>query len=507
MQMTEDLIRSVVEQVLSQMGTASTNGSSSRVSGTLGVYPTADAAVMAADAAFAKFRLRPIADRKAAVDRIKAICVENAEELGRRELDETKIGRLDHKIAKLRDFIPIIPGPEFLHTDIASGDDGITLTDYAPFGVIGAITPVTHSLPTLAANAISMLSSGNTVVFNAHPSGAKVAAEGVRRFNRAIREAIGLDDLVTIIDPPTLESASALFDHRNVKLLVVTGGPAVARAALGSKRRAIVAGPGNPPVVVDTTADLENAAKSIIFGAAFDNNLLCIGEKQVFAVSGIFDGLMDAVARNGGFRLSPPQIEALTKAAFSKGDDGKFHVNKDLVGMDPPVLGKFAGVSVPQGAQILFGETGEDHLFVEHEQMMPFVPFVRVPNVDRAIEMARKSEHGYGHTAVLHSRDTGVMSKMGKAMDCTIFVVNGPSTAGLGGAAVPSFSIAGPTGEGVTTPLTFCRQRRSAIVGGMRVRLSSEGKNRCNSASFSAPRRRPSGTPRSRGSGCSSSRC
>ena len=468
MQMTEDLIRSVVEQVLSQMGTAHANGSSSRPSGTFGVYPTADAAVMAADAAFAKFRLRPLADRKAAVDRIKSHLRRE-----RRGIRPPRAGRDQDRPPRPQDrqaprLYPDHPGPEYLHTDIDSGDDGITLTDYSPFGVIGAITPVTHSLPTLAANAISMLSSGNTVVFNAHPSGAKVAAEGVRRFNKAIKEAIGLDDLITIIDPPTLESASALFDHRGVKLLVVTGGPAVARAALGSKRRAIVAGPGNPPVVVDTTADLENAAKSIILGAAFDNNLLCIGEKQVFAVSGIFDGLMDAVARNGGFRLSPPQIEALTKAAFSKGDDGKFHVNKDLVGMDPPVLGKFAGVSVPQGTQILFGETGEDHLFVEHEQMMPFIPFVRVPNVDRAIEMARKSEHGYGHTATLHSRDTAVMTKMGKAMDCTIFVVNGPSTAGLGGAAVPSFSIAGPTGEGVTTPLTFCRQRRSAIVGGMR---------------------------------------
>ncbi len=467
MQMTEDLIRSVVQQVLSQMGTPATNGASRKPSGNLGAYPSADAAVSAAEAAFEKFRLRPLADRKTAVDLIKKICVENAEEYGRKELEETKIGRLDHKIAKLRDTIPLIPGVEFLKTDILSGDDGITLTDYAPFGVIGAITPVTHSLPTLAANAISMLSAGNTVVFNAHPSGAKIAAEGVRRFNKAIIDAIGIEDLITIIDPPTLESATALFENRGVKLLVVTGGPAVARAALGSKRRAIVAGPGNPPVVVDATADLEKAAASIIFGAAFDNNLLCIGEKQVFAVSEIFEPLMEAVGRKGGYRIQGGQIDALTSAAFTLGDDKKLHVNKDLVGQDASVLGKFAGVDAPKNTQILFGETGEDHPFVEHEQMMPFIPFVRVPNVDRAIDLAKKSEHGYGHTAVLHSRDTEVMSKMGRAMDCTIFVVNGPSTAGLGD-RIPSFSIAGPTGEGVTTPLTFCRQRRTAIAGGLK---------------------------------------
>ena len=465
MQMTEDLIRNVVAQVLSQMGTgAGTNG---RPGGRDGVYPTADAAVAAADAAFRNFRDRPLADRKKAVAVIKKICVEQAEELGRAELAETKIGRLEHKIAKLRDTIPTIPGVEYLEVEAQSGEGGLTLTEYAPFGVIGAITPVTHSLPTLACNAISMLSGGNTVVFNAHPSGANIAAEGVRRFNRAIREAIGLDDLLTIIDPPTLESASALFDHRGVKLLVVTGGPAVARAALASKRRAIVAGPGNPPVVVDATACLDNAADAIIFGASYDNNLLCIGEKQVFAVVDIFDKLMDVMARKGAYRLNAGQIDALTKAAFVKGDDGKPHVNKDLIGQDAAVLGKYAGVDVPRDCLLLYGETGEDHPFVDHEQMMPFLPFVRVPNVDRAIALAKETEHGFGHTSVLHSRDVGVMSKMGRIMDSTIFVVNGPSTAGLGEPAVGSFSIAGPTGEGVTTPLTFCRQRRAAVRGAM----------------------------------------
>jgi aldehyde dehydrogenase len=466
--MTEDLIRNVVEQILAQMGTsANANGTPN---GKDGVYPTADAAVQAAGKAFQAFNTRPLADRAAAVNAIKTICVEQADELGRMELDETGIGRLDHKIAKLRDAIPRAPGVEFLRTETFSGDDGLTLGDASPFGVLGAITPVTHSLPTLAGNAISMLAAGNTVVFNAHPSGAKVAAEGVRRFNRAIRQAIGIDDLLTIIETPTLETAAALFDHKGVKLLVVTGGPAVARAALESKRRAIVAGPGNPPVVVDATACLQNAAKSIIEGAAFDNNLLCIGEKQVFAVESIFDKLLDQVARQGGFRLNPQQIEALTRAAFSTGGDGKMHVNKELVGKDPAVLGKHAGVNIPDGTQILFGETNADHLFVEHEQMMPFIPFVRVSNVDRAIELAKESEHGYGHTAILHSRDTSVMTKMGKAMDCTIFVVNGPSVAGLGlgGEGYLSFSIAGPTGEGVTTPLTFTRQRRTAIAGGMR---------------------------------------
>ena len=472
MQMSEDLIRNVVQQVLSQMGTGVANGHARAPfdagRGTHGVYRTVDDAVGAATSAFEQFRRRPLRDRAAAVAIVKKICVEQADELGRMELDETKIGRLDHKIAKLKVTIPAIPGVEYLRTDAASGDGGLALTEFAPFGVIGAITPVTHSLPTLAGNAINMLASGNTVVFNAHPSGARIAAEGVRRFNRAIAAELKIEDLLTIVESPTLESAQALFEHRGVKLLVVTGGQAVARAALASRKRAIVAGPGNPPVVVDRTACLDNAARSIVEGCSFDNNLLCIGEKQVFAVSEVFDKLTDSVARHGGYRLNASQVEALTRAAFKRGDDGKPHLDKALVGQMPTVLARAAGVSVPDGTQILFGETDADHPFVTHEQMMPFLPFVRVPDVDRAIEAAKASEHGYGHTAVLHSRDTSVMQRMGRAMDCTIFAINGPSTSALGGEAVPSFSIAGPTGEGVTTPLTFTRSRRTAVVGSMR---------------------------------------
>ncbi len=482
MQLSEQMIRSVVEQVLSQMGTpGSPMGSMSNGNGTHasalaqtglgeGIFSDVDSAVAATTQAFATFRNRSIAFRRQVTDCIRRVCIEGAEDLGRLELEETKIGRLDHKIEKLITAGHRTPGVEMLETQIAAGDHGLTLTNFVPFGVIAAITPVTHSLPTLASNAINMLAAGNTVVYNAHPSGASIAMEGVRRFNRLIRQETGLTDLLTIVHPPTLESAQRLFSHRDIALLVVTGGASVARAALGSNRRAIVAGPGNPPVVVDETADLDNAAKSIVLGAAYDNNLLCIGEKQVFAVASIFDALMNVMSRHQAYRLQPDQIDALTRAAFQLKDGGKLVVNKAMIGQDPVVLAQQIGLSVPPGTQLLYGETGRDHAFVDHEQMMPFVPFVRVANVDEAIAAAVESEHGYGHTAILHSNDAQVMERMGRAMNCTIFVVNGPCVAGLGsgGEGVGSYSIAGPTGEGVTTPLTFTRQHRTAIIDGLR---------------------------------------
>jgi aldehyde dehydrogenase len=477
MQITDELIRGVVAQVLERMRTgqaipaAGTNGKTNGRPRQRGVFGDVESAVAAAAKAQHDFEARGLDDRRKAVACVRRICSEQAEELGREELEETKIGRLPHKIEKLKVIADRIPGVEFLKTEAFSGENGVSLQEYAPFGVIGVITPVTHSLPTLACNAINMLAAGNSLVCNPHPSGAHIACKGVHLFNQAIVEAIGIDNLLTIVETPTLETAQAIFDHREVRMLCVTGGPAVGRAALRSPKRAIVAGPGNPPVVVDETADLDRAARSIVEGGAYDNNLLCIGEKEVFAVAPIFDELMAAMTRYRAVRFDAGQIDALTKAAFVKDDKGHAVVNKDLIGQDAAVLAERAGAKVPADTELLFGETDESHPFVDVEQMMPFVPFVRVPDVDTAIALAKKYEHGFKHTSVIHSRNVDTITRMGREMDTTLFVQNGPSTAGLGsgGEGYLSFSIATPTGEGVTTPLTFTRQRRSTTVGALRI--------------------------------------
>lgn len=491
---TEQAIRAVVEEVLAELGksavkTAPSNGDGRpqipvqsagsarpamgpQATGNWGVFQSVDAAVGAAQEAFRALQSKTIADRERVVQIVKTICERDAEELGRLELEETKIGRLDHKIEKLK-IIKLVPGTEWLRSDCFSGDHGLTVEEYAPFGVVGAITPVTHSLPTLAGNVVNMVAAGNTVVFNPHPSGARIACEGVRRFNRAIAEAIGVENIITIIETPTIESANEIFNHRDVRMLCVTGGPAVGRAALQARKKAIVAGPGNPPVVVDESADIEKAAKSIVQGAAYDNNLLCIGEKEVFAVQSIFDSLMDAMGRSGGYRLNAQQIDALTRLSFSppKEAGGHWGLNRDFVGRDASFLAEQIGVRVPAGTQLLYGETDTNNPFVPEEQMMPFVPFVRARDAMQAIELAHRFEHGYGHTAVIHSRNVHNMTVMGRLMNTTLFVKNGPSPAGLGlgGEGYLSFSVATPTGEGITNPLTFTRSRRCVMVDELRV--------------------------------------
>ncbi|HEY2893708.1 MAG TPA: aldehyde dehydrogenase family protein [Pirellulales bacterium] len=474
MQATEELIRNVVEQVLTRIGSTAVGGNGRTYEGRYGVFDCVDQAVEAATRAFEQLSERTLEDRKRIIDHIRRISIEQSVELGTMEMEETKIGRLDHKIEKLKTLGERTPGVEFMRSEVFSGDHGLAVIEHAPFGVIGAITPVTHSLPTITGNAVSMIAGGNTLVVNPHPGGKRVAAEGVRRFNQAIYRDLGIDNLICVIAEPTIESADAIFKHRGVKLICVTGGPAVARAAMQSSKRAIVAGPGNPPVVVDETANLDRAARSIIEGGSYDNNLLCIAEKEVFVVSEVFDEMMSAMERAGAVRLNSREIDSLTKVAIAETGEGQHRhqvAAKDFIGQDAPVLAKAAGRRIPDKTDLVFGETDEFHPFVSVEQMMPFVPFVRVRDIDEAIEKAKLYEHGFRHTSIIHSNNVRNMTRMGRALDTTLFVKNGPCMAslGLGGEGYLSFSIATPTGEGVTTPLTFTRERRCSLIDDLRI--------------------------------------
>ncbi|MEO0586033.1 MAG: aldehyde dehydrogenase [Planctomycetota bacterium] len=468
-----ELVHSVVSEVLRQL---TTNGAGVAVAApppaaasTDGLFTEVEPALATAERAHRQLVDAGVETRDAICKLIKQIARDNAQAWGQFELDETKVGRLAHKIAKL-ELLEQVPGVEFLQTPAHSGDDGIALDEGAPWGVIGVVTPVTHSIPTMSANAINMIAAGNAMVVNPHPSGSKSAALAAKAYNTAIREQFGIDPLVCVINPPTLQTAEEIFAHPRIPLLVATGGPAVARAASSQPKRAIVAGPGNPPVVVDDSADLDRAARSIIDGAAFDNNLLCIGEKEVFVVGSVFDAMLDAMRRAGAVQLNATQVESLTGAAMSYHDD-HWSPNKEFVGADASKLAAAAGVAAPAGTDLLFGETTADHPFVGTEQMMPFLPFVRCRDFDHALQLAVENEHGYGHTGIIHSNNLAHITRMGRVMNTTIFVVNGPCTAGLGigGEGFPSYSIATPSGEGITSPATFTRFRRMSLSGSLRI--------------------------------------
>ncbi|HVO13456.1 MAG TPA: aldehyde dehydrogenase [Vicinamibacteria bacterium] len=441
-----------------------------------GVFATVDEAVSAAADAQTRLAAMSLAERGRAIEVIRTICEEQAEELGRRELEETKIGRIEQKVEKLRSIRNVL-GVEALRIEARSDQSGLTVIERAPWGVVGMVLPATHSAPTLASNAVNVLAGGNAAVFSPHPAAARIAKHALQLFNRGIERETGLRNALTTVAEPSIRSAEELFRHPGIALLCVTGGPAVVRSAMAAGKRVIAAGPGNPPVVVDETADLDAAARAIIEGASWDNNLLCIGEKEVFVVASVATEFLAAMRRAGAVQLDEAAIARLAEAAFEFEDEraargcGRAHLKRDLVGRDASVLAAAAGVRVPPATLLLFGETGEDHAFVQEEQMMPFLPVVRVPDFDAAVAAALRAEHGYRHTALIHSRDVGNVTRMARAMNTTLFVHNGPCIAALGsgGAGYLSFSIATPTGEGVTTPLTFTRERQIALAGALRI--------------------------------------
>ena len=438
-----------------------------------GVFEDARAACRAAHEAFVQLGEKGLEGRRKVIEIVKTLADTNAEAWGKDELQETGIGRLDHKIEKLQ-ILKLVPGVEFLQPYGLSGDHGITLEEYTPFGVVGAVTPATHSVPTMSGNVINMVAAGNACVFNPHPGAARCAAAAARAYNEAIHRELGIANLICVIAKPTLESFDAICGDEHVRLLCITGGPVVVQAAMKTGKRAICAGPGNPPVVVTCCADLRKAAESVIQGAAYDNNLLCIGEKELFVIDRAADEFIANLERAGAARLNSSQIDALKKEAFVwHNDNGSSHaaVNKELVGRDAAVLARRAGINVPDKTPLLFGETAPDDLFVEEEQMMPFLPVIRVKDIHEAVQRAKEAEHNYRHTAIIHTCNVNHMTTMARALDTTLFVKNGPSMAGLGlgGEGYLSYSIATPTGEGVTSPKTFTRTRRCVMVDNLKI--------------------------------------
>ena len=437
-----------------------------------GVYPTLDEAIAAAAAAYRGTRME-LDQRKAIVAAVRKHCLEQAEVLARMAVEETGLGRVDDKLTKNRLVLEKAPGPEDLEVQAVTGARGMMVTEWAPFGVVGAITPVTNPAATILSNAIAIVSAGNAVVFNPHPSARRVSNAAVRLVNRAIVEAGGPANFVVSTVEPTIESARTLMSHPDVRVLLVTGGPGVVREALKSDKRAITAGPGNPPAVVDETADVEKAGADIVLGASFDNNIVCTDEKETIAVASIADRLVRSMAEHGAYVLAEHELRKLERVIFTElGAPGKpGHVNPAWIGRDASRILAEIGVRPSVEPRLLVAEVPVDHSLVWTEQMMPVMPVVRVPDVTAAIDLAVRAEHGFRHTASIHSTNVATITAMARAMNCSIFVANGPNFSGLGqgGEGFATMSIASPSGDGMTRPRTFSRERRITVVGAMRI--------------------------------------
>ena len=471
-QIDEKQIEEIVSQVLKtlqQGGSAAvqpTFSAGASSSSRAGVFATAAEAIAAAKTAQAAFVKLGFAKRREIIEAIKTVSLANAERLADLAVQDTNMGNAAHKVMKNEGAVTLSPGVDDLISEAISGDSGTLLIEYVPFGVINSITPTTNPTSTVINHAIIMLSAGNSVVFSPHPNARDCTEETMHIINEAIVKAGAPPNLLTSVENASLRTAKEIMEHPDIAMLVATGGASVVKAALSSGKKTIAAGPGNPPAIIDETADVQEAAKHVIAGTSFDNNLLCIGEKALFVIESVANETVRELTQNGGHLLNASQREALEAVVTEKGES-----NKEYIGKDATTILNAAGITAPAQTVAIVVEVPADHDFVINEYLMPILPVVRCRDFDEALAGAVRAEGGRGHTAVLHTNNTKRVTQFNKVMDCSVVVINAPSYAscGLEGEGFLAMTIAGPTGEGFTRPRTFTRQRRLTIANNLSV--------------------------------------
>jgi len=461
MQLSKNIINEIVTQVISQLGTTETSVEK-------GVFPTMESAIAAAKTSQQTVKTTSMAQREKIIANIRKKTIENAETLARMAVEETGMGNVPHKIAKHHLTANKTPGTEDITTKAWSGDKGLTLVEMGAFGVIGSITPSTNPSETIICNTIGMLAGGNTVVFNPHPAAIKTSRFAVDMINRASLEVGGVGNIACTVEKPSIESGNIMMKHEDIALLVATGGPGLVSAVLASGKRGIGAGAGNPPALVDETADLRKAAADIINGCTFDNNLPCIAEKAVVALNEIADDLMRyMINEQNCYRASNDELAKLEKLIFTQKG-----LNRDCVGRSAVKLLSMIGVTAPESTRCIVFEGAKEHPFIDEELMMPILGMVRVANFEEGVKTAVWLEHGYRHTAHIHSKNVDRITRYAKAIDTAILVKNAPSYAALGfeGEGYCTFTIASRTGEGLTSAATFTKQRRCVMSDSLCIR-------------------------------------
>ncbi len=468
MNLTDEQIKSIVEKTVRQLAGAGVTADSG--SSACWLCDNPEDAIAAAKTAQQQLEKMSLEQRGKLIDAMREAARKNAKYLAEFANSETGYGKVEDKIAKNLLAADKTPGIEDLTSSAISGDFGLTLIERAPFGVIGSITPSTNPSSSIINNAISMIAAGNSVVFNPHPAAKKVSSETIRILNEAIAAAGGPKTLICTVKEPTIETGKYIMEHPEIPLLSITGGEAVVKVAMKTGKKVIAAGPGNPPVIVDDTAIIPQAAKDIVDGASFDNNVLCIAEKEVFAFSNIAEKLMSEMEKNGAHRILGTDIDKVVNTVLIK-KDGRYVINRKFVGKDAAVILKESGVNFSGTPRLVMAAVDANHPFVTVEMLMPVLGIATVNNIEEAIEKAIKAENGCRHTAMMHSQNISHLSMAAKAVNTTIFVKNAPSYAGLGfnGEGFSSLTIATPTGEGVTSAVTFTRRRRCVLYGNFRI--------------------------------------
>jgi propionaldehyde dehydrogenase len=478
MNLDKKQIKNIVEKVIQELssGDQSTSSADSANSSD-GVFQEMEDAIQAAVVAHHQLVQVPLATREKIIQAIRDVGWTHREEYGRMELEETDLGAVSGTVLKLETACGV-PGIEDLSSEVFTGDLGVTINERIPVGVIASVNAITNAAPSIIHNGIMMLAAGNSVVHNPHPKTKIISARVVRDVNQAIVKAGGPPNCMTTVAAPDIPAAQYLMTHPKINMIAVTGGHRVVEFATKTGKRVMAGGPGNPPVVVDETADLDHAAQCIIRGASLSNCTPCSSEKEIFVVDSAADRLKELLIKYGAYELGIDQGKALVKEIFMEIFEGRKPsvINMEYIGKPPNVILKRAiGLDIPPETKIAILETDKEHPLIWTEQIMPILPFVRCRDAKEAMTMGVAAEQGLRHTIVFHSNDLQNLAYMSSIADASQFVKNASSIGGIGveGEGFKSLHIS-TGGEGLSRPRMFTLIRRCVLTDDFRYRFGAE---------------------------------
>lgn len=434
-----------------------------------GVFSSINDAIIFSKGAYMQYAKLTLNERQEIIDNVKKELYPLLPEIAKMIVKETCMGNVEDKIKKMELALTKTPGVDDLITEVKTGDYGMTLYELSAYGVICAIGPCTSPVATLINNTISMLAAGNSVIYIPHPRAIDVTQFVTEKISIAIRNVCGIENLVVTMGESSMSITNEIITHPDISMVVSTGGADVLRRVMTCGKKVIGAGPANPVTIVDETADVSKAAVDIVKGASFDNNIMCVSEKSIVAVSSIVDNLINEMKKNGAYYID--NLEDISKLTSTTTTLDSYP-NKALEGKSACAILEAAGITHPKDIKLIVVESNKEHPFAILEMKMPLIPIIRVNDFEEAMETALEIEQDYQHTATIHSQNIQRLNFAAKVMQTSVFIKNGSSLAGIGfcGAGDASFTISTTTGEGTTTARHFARRRRCTLTDGFSIR-------------------------------------
>ena len=382
-----------------------------------------------------------------------------AQSLARLAIEETRLGVLEDKVIKnmvatefvynfIKDKRTVGPIREFPERGIVEVAE--------PIGVILSLTPITNPTSTVLFKCIMAIKTRNAVIFSPHPKAWRCCAEAVRILYEAALKYGAPEGVISCLESPTLQDNAYLMKHKDVVLIDATGGPGAVKAAYSSGKPALGVGPGNTPVYLEKTADLNTSLVDIIISKTFDNGTICASEQTVVIDDEIYDAALKKLADLGAHICNRKETELLARTVI---DPKTGFMQPMAVGQKATDIALFAGLSVKPNTKLLIapiqGVGREDPLSVE--KLFPVLAVYRAKSVDEALKVCVDVNHagGLGHTAVIFSRNDEVIRKFGEVINAGRIIVNSPGSIGALGAVyndlIPTFSFGCGTGGGNST--------------------------------------------------------